>query len=76
MTAFKKRNDDARRRVQMLQEHPTSVDFGQYKSVLNNTAVVDEVEGKMKAYQVKKYDVSRQIKAIESFEVSLAATRV
>lgn len=59
----------------MLQEHPTSVDFGHYRSVLKNTAVVDEVEGKMKAYQVKKYDVSRQIKAIESFEVSCAMSR-
>ena len=56
--------------MQALQEQPTTVDFAHYKDVLRNTAVVDEVEGKMKAYTVQKYDLTRQVKAIESFEVS------
>merc|ERR1712000_609469 len=42
---FKKRNDEARRRVQVLSEHPTTVDFGHYRSVLKNTAVIDDIEG-------------------------------
>ena len=65
---FKKRNDDARRRVQVLSEQPTTVDFSHYRSVLKNTAVIDEIEQYFKTFQPKTYDVSKQIKAIESFE--------
>lgn len=65
---FKKRNDDARRRVQVLQDQPTTVDFGHYRSILKNTAVIDEIEQYYKTFQPKTYDVSKQIKAIESFE--------
>lgn len=65
---FKKRNDDARRRVQVLSEEPTTVDFGHYRSILKNTAVIDEIEQYFKTFQPKTYDVNKQIKAIESFE--------
>lgn len=44
LQAFKKRNDDARRRVQQLSELPQSVDFSQYRKILNNKAVVDDIE--------------------------------
>lgn len=65
---FKKRNDDARRRVQILQDQPATVDFGHYRSILKNSAVIDEIEQYYKSFQPKTYDVSKQIKAIESFE--------
>jgi F-type H+-transporting ATPase subunit d len=65
---FKKRNDDARRRVQVLSDQPTSVDFGHYRSILKNTAVVDEIEQYYKSFKPKTYDVSKQLKAIEAFE--------
>lgn len=65
---FKKRNDDARRRVQLLSEQPQSVDFSQYRAALKNTAVVDDVEKQVNGFQIKKYDVGRQLKAIEQFE--------
>jgi len=65
---FKKRNDDARRLVLHLQDQPVTVDFGHYRSILKNTAVVDEIEQYFKTFQPKTYDVSKQIKAIESFE--------
>ncbi|ETI27927.1 hypothetical protein G647_00376 [Cladophialophora carrionii CBS 160.54] len=65
---FKKRHDDARRRMQVLSEQPTSVDFGHYRSVLKNTAVIDEIEQYFKSFQPKTYDVNKQIKAIEAFE--------
>ncbi|KAG8631622.1 hypothetical protein KVT40_000762 [Elsinoe batatas] len=68
LTAFKKRNDDARRRVQILSEQPTTVDFGHYRSVLKNSAIVDELEKQLSGFAVKKYDVGRQLKAIEAFE--------
>jgi DNA repair exonuclease SbcCD ATPase subunit len=66
--AFKKRNDDARRKLQQLSEQPTEVDFAFYRTVLKNTAVIDDIEKQFKAFQPKTYDVSRQIKAIEAFE--------
>lgn len=53
----------------MLSSQPQSVDFQHYRSTLNNTAVVDEIEGHFKAFKPATYDVGRQIKAIEAFEV-------
>ena len=53
----------------MLSSQPQSVDFQHYRSTLNNTAVVDEIEGHFKAFKPATYDVARQIKAIEAFEV-------
>ena len=68
LAAFKKRNDDARRKVQQLSAQPDSVDFSHYRLVLKNTAIVDEIEGHFKRFKPATYDVSRQIKAIETFE--------
>jgi hypothetical protein len=65
---FKKRNDDARRRVQQLQDQPQTVDFAYYRSQLKNQDIVADIEKQVNAFQVKKYDVNRQIKAIEAFE--------
>lgn len=69
LQAFKKRNDDARRKLQVLQEQATTVDFAQYRSVLKNQAVVDEIEKRFAAFKPATYDVNRQLKAIEAFEV-------
>lgn len=65
---FKKRNDDARRRVQQLQDQPQEVDFSAYRAILKNTQVIDEIEQYYKGFKPKTYDVNKQIKAIESFE--------
>lgn len=65
---FKKRNDDARRRVQLLENQPQTVDFAYYRENLRNQDIVADIEKQFKGFQVKKYDVSRQIKAIEAFE--------
>lgn len=67
--AFKKRSEEVRRKVQTLSEQPTTVDFSHYRSVLKNQAIVDEIEKRFKAFQPTTYDVSRQLKAIEAFEV-------
>ena len=69
LQAFKKRNDDARRKVQQLSEQPTTVNFAKYRSVLKNQAIVDEIEKRFVAFKPATYDVSRQLKAIEAFEV-------
>ncbi|PGH12775.1 ATP synthase subunit D, mitochondrial [Polytolypa hystricis UAMH7299] len=68
LQSFKKRNDDARRKVQVLSETPQSVDFEHYRSVLKNQAVINEIEAHFKAFQPATFDVNRQLKAIEAFE--------
>ncbi|KAH8811644.1 ATP synthase D chain, mitochondrial [Xylogone sp. PMI_703] len=68
LQAFKKRNEDARRRVQQLSELPSTVDFAHYRSILKNQAVVDEIEKHFSTFKPATYDVDRQIKAIEAFE--------
>ncbi|KAI4251784.1 MAG: hypothetical protein LQ352_004655 [Teloschistes flavicans] len=68
LQAFKKRNDDARRKLAALRNLPQTVDFSDYRNTLSNTAVVDEIEGHFKTFKPKTYDVARQIKAIEAFE--------
>ncbi|KAF3490665.1 uncharacterized protein GIQ15_00182 [Arthroderma uncinatum] len=68
LQAFKKRNDDARRKVQVLSEAPQTVDFAHYRSVLKNQAIVDEIEQHFKSFKPATYDVNRQLKAIEAFE--------
>jgi len=54
--------------VQLLSEQAQSVDFAQYRSILKNTAVIDDLEKQFNGFQAKKYDVNRQIRAIEAFE--------
>ena len=68
LQAFKKRSDDARRRVQVLSEQPQTVDFSHYRSLLKNQAVVDEIEKYFSTFKPATYDVARQVKAIEAFE--------
>jgi hypothetical protein len=68
LQAFKKRNEDARRKVQVLSAQATTVDFAAYRSVLKNQAVVDEIEKRFNAFKPNTYDVNRQLKAIDAFE--------
>ena len=68
LQAFKKRNDDARRKLNALSQVPQTVDFTAYRDTLSNTAIVDEIEGQFKSFKARTYDVGRQIKAIEAFE--------
>lgn len=68
LQAFKSRNDNAKRQLQQLSELPTTVDFAHYKATLKNQAVVAEIESRFKAFKPASYDVTRQLKAIETFE--------
>ncbi|CAO2651195.1 Nn.00g094920.m01.CDS01 [Neocucurbitaria sp. VM-36] len=68
LTSFKKRNDDARRKLTVLSEQPQTVDFSHYRSILKNQAIVDDIEKQFNAFKPQTYDVTRQIKAIEAFE--------
>ncbi|KAI5369346.1 Putative nascent polypeptide-associated complex NAC domain, NAC A/B domain superfamily [Septoria linicola] len=68
LQSFKARNDAARRKVQQLNEQAQTVDFQHYLSVLKNQDVIADIEKQFTSFSPKKYDVQRQIKAIEAFE--------
>ncbi|AAS51131.1 ACL097Cp [Eremothecium gossypii ATCC 10895] len=68
LTQFKKRNDEARRRLFELESQPAEVDFAHYRAVLKNTAVVDQIEASCRAYRPVTVDVSKQISSLEAFE--------
>lgn len=68
LQSFKKRNDDARRKVTVLSDQAQTVDFAHYRKILKNQAVIDEIENHFKTFKPATYDVSRQLKAIDAFE--------
>lgn len=68
LTAFKKRNDEAKKEFQDLSSQNTTVDFEFYKSVLKNQKVVEEVEKAVSGFKPVSYDVSKTLKTIDIFE--------
>ena len=68
LQAFKKRHDDARRKVQVLSEQAQEIDFQRYRSLLNDQSAVNEIETFFKTFKPATYDIGRQIRAIEAFE--------
>lgn len=68
LTAFKKRNDEAKKEILSLRNQSADVDFEHYKSVLKNTQVVDEVKSKVAGFKAATYDVSKTLKTIDIFE--------
>ncbi|KAF9917918.1 ATP synthase d subunit [Lobosporangium transversale] len=68
LSAFRKRNEEARRVLADLQEQKTTVNFAHYRKVLKNQAVVDELEQTFKSFKPTSYDVQAQIKSIEAVE--------
>jgi F-type H+-transporting ATPase subunit d len=68
LSAFRKRNEEARRVLADLKEQKTAVDFAHYRKVLKNQAVIDEVEKAFQSFKPTSYDVQSQIKSIEAVE--------
>lgn len=68
LLAFKKRNEDARRKVNLLQAQPQNIDFAHYRATLKNQAVVEDIERSFKTFRPVTIDVPKQLKAIEAFE--------
>ncbi|KAF8003912.1 F-type H+-transporting ATPase subunit d [Metschnikowia aff. pulcherrima] len=68
LTAFKKRNDEAKKEHLALSEQSATVDFAHYKNVLSNQAVVAEVEKAVQGFKPVTYDVSKTLKTIDIFE--------
>ncbi|KAG5221830.1 subunit of the stator stalk of mitochondrial F1F0 ATP synthase [Salix suchowensis] len=55
---------------------PTTVELTRYRSILKNTAIVDEAEKLLKDFKPVTYDVSAHVKAIETFEAKAVSRRV
>ncbi|TIC17764.1 hypothetical protein E3Q15_00438 [Wallemia mellicola] len=68
INAFRKRADEAKRQLTNLSEQKVDVDFAHYRATLKNSAVVDELEGKVKNFKPATYDVAAVNKAIDAFE--------
>ena len=68
LTAFKKRNEEARKEHTSLSQQSTDVDFEQYRSRLTNSKVIDEVEKSVRAFKPVTDDVSKTLKTIDMFE--------
>ncbi|CAN6649449.1 ATP synthase subunit d, mitochondrial [Trichomonascus vanleenenianus] len=68
LLGFRKRHDEAKKVMLELEKQPTEVDFAHYKSVLKNQEIVNELEKAYKAFKPTTYDVSKQLKTIETFE--------
>ncbi|KAG0135249.1 hypothetical protein HOY82DRAFT_601025 [Tuber indicum] len=68
LQAFKKRNEDVRRKVAILSEAPQEVDFSHYRAILKNQAVIDEIEKAYRSFKPATYDLNNQLRTIEAFE--------
>ena len=75
LQAFRKRHGDAQRIHAQYASQPTTIDFAQYRSVLRNTAIIDEAEKLLKDFKPITYDVNAHIKAIETFEAKAVSRR-
>ncbi|KZS97714.1 ATP synthase d subunit [Sistotremastrum niveocremeum HHB9708] len=73
LQAFRKRNSEAHRIHAQLSAQPTTIDIAHYRSILKNSAIVDEAEKLLKEFKPVTYDVSAHIKAIETFEAKAVA---
>jgi replicative DNA helicase len=68
LTHFRKRNVDAHTKLNHLRSSRTEVDFSYYRSILKNTAVIDQIEKAAKEFKPITYDASVILKGIETFE--------
>ncbi|CCD23686.1 F1F0 ATP synthase subunit d NDAI_0C00250 [Naumovozyma dairenensis CBS 421] len=68
LSNFKKRNDEARRQLLELQSKPTTVDFNHYRSILQNSEIVDKIESFYKSYTPVTLDIKSQLNSLSKFE--------
>ncbi|EDO15817.1 hypothetical protein Kpol_1057p5 [Vanderwaltozyma polyspora DSM 70294] len=73
LSSFKKRNDEARRKLFELESQSTVVDFEHYRGTLKNTAIVDKIETFYKSYKPVTIDASKQLSTIQAFETEAIA---
>ena len=76
LQAFRKRHSEAQRLSSQYANQPTTIDFAHYRSLLKNSAVIDDAEKVLKEFKPVAYDVAAQVKAIESFEAKAVSFSV
>ncbi|TID15741.1 hypothetical protein CANINC_004270 [Pichia inconspicua] len=68
LTAFKKRNDEAKKVLFTYKQQPTEVNFEAYNK-LKNTEIVNTIKKDVASFKASTIDLSKQLKVIEAFEV-------
>lgn len=68
LTAFKKRNDEAKKVLFTYKQQPTEVNFETYNK-LKNTEIVNTIKKDVASFKASTIDLSKQLKVIEAFEV-------
>ncbi|GMM28172.1 F1F0 ATP synthase subunit D [Martiniozyma asiatica (nom. inval.)] len=68
LTAFKKRNDEAKKVLFNLKQQSTEVDFATFSSKLKNGEIVSKIQKDLSSFKASQVDLSKQLKVIESFE--------
>ncbi|KAH3900111.1 F1F0 ATP synthase subunit d SCDLUD_003078 [Saccharomycodes ludwigii] len=68
LASFRKRNEEARRKLFELKQQPTDVDFSHYRSVLKNGDVVSKIESYFNSYKPVTIETAGQISVIEAFQ--------
>lgn len=68
LSSFRKRNEEARRKLLELQSQPATVDFNYYRSTLRNKQVVDAIEKSFNSFKPVKIDTSKQLSTIQQYE--------
>jgi len=68
LSGFRKQYDDLKRQVSVLEEQKVTVDFAQYRKVLANQKVIDQLELTLKKFTPVTYDLSAQQEIIAAFE--------
>lgn len=68
LTAFKKRNDEAKKVLFELKHQPAEVNFSAY-SGLKNQEIVQTIKKDISGFKPSTIDLSKQLNIIEAFEV-------
>lgn len=68
LTAFKKRNDEAKKILFTYKQQPTEVNFESYNN-LKNAEIVNTIKKDVASFKASTVDLSKQLKVIEAFEV-------
>lgn len=68
LTAFKKRNDEAKKTLYTLKEQPTEVNYDTY-SGLKNSKIVSTIKADVASFKASTVDLSKQLNVINAFEV-------
>ncbi|KAJ3327371.1 ATP synthase d subunit [Blyttiomyces sp. JEL0837] len=74
LNAFRRRHADLVKTLNDLKEQQTSIDFAHYRSVLKNQKIVNDAEKSFTAFKPATYDLTEQLRIIESQEAKAIAS--